>query len=396
MNAVLQCLCHIEKLVNYFKYDRFVIDVIQENIFKYSNHKNLLTSSFKYLIESLWPTIYEFAEKYASTENSNGNPSFSPIEFKNKISKMNPLFIGAQANDAKDLMNFIIMTLHEELNEFSAHDKNNNSKINDDNLPVDFSNKKTTLINFAKNFIKENNSKICDLFYGINGSYIKCLNCNIIKYNFQIYFFLNFPLEEVRKFKINNNMNNFMNNNCNNMNNNFNIINNNFNMNNMNFNNNFNSFFDFQNQKSVTIYECFDYYQKIERMDGMNQMYCNNCKNNFNFLNQSFITTGPEIFIILLNRGKGIQYDIKLEFYESLDLGNYIEEKETGYKYNLIGVVSHMGLSGASGHFVAFCKNPINENWYNYNDDMVTAISNINEQIINYAMPYILFYQKVK
>ena len=29
MNAVLQCLCHIEKLVNYFKYDRFVIDVIQ-------------------------------------------------------------------------------------------------------------------------------------------------------------------------------------------------------------------------------------------------------------------------------------------------------------------------------------------------------------------------------
>ena len=29
---------------------------------------------------------------------------------------MNPLFEGVQANDAKDLVNYLIMTLHEELN----------------------------------------------------------------------------------------------------------------------------------------------------------------------------------------------------------------------------------------------------------------------------------------
>ena len=51
MNAVLKCLCHIEKLVNYFKYDRFVIDLIQQNSLTYPNQKNLLISSFKYLIE---------------------------------------------------------------------------------------------------------------------------------------------------------------------------------------------------------------------------------------------------------------------------------------------------------------------------------------------------------
>ena len=199
MNAVLQCLCHIEKLVNYFKYDRFVIDLIQENSFKYPNQKNLLISSFKYLIESLWPTIYEFFEKNTLNNENQDNPSFSPTEFKEKISKMNSLFIGAQANDAKHLMDFIIMTLHKELNEFCVDNNKNN-------LPVDNTNKETALINFTKNYTKENNSKICDLFYGINGSSIQCLYCGIKIYNFQMCFFLNFPLEKVRKYKTNKNM----------------------------------------------------------------------------------------------------------------------------------------------------------------------------------------------
>ena len=38
---------------------------------------------------------------------------------------MNPLFEGVQANDAKDLANFIIETLHEELNKVVRLDFNN-------------------------------------------------------------------------------------------------------------------------------------------------------------------------------------------------------------------------------------------------------------------------------
>ena len=39
---------------------------------------------------------------------------------------MNSLFEGVQANDAKDLVNFIVMTLHEELNKSKANTVNNN------------------------------------------------------------------------------------------------------------------------------------------------------------------------------------------------------------------------------------------------------------------------------
>ena len=48
MNATLQCLCNIEKLVNYFKYHKNVENYIR------NQGKSTLTYSFKYLIENLW------------------------------------------------------------------------------------------------------------------------------------------------------------------------------------------------------------------------------------------------------------------------------------------------------------------------------------------------------
>ena len=54
-----------------------------------------------------------------------------------------------------------------------------------------------------------------------------------------------------------------------------------------------------------------------------------------------------------------------------------------------------MGLSGATGHFIACCKSPINNMWYKYNDYLVTPIYNVKTEVVDYAMPYILFYQKM-
>ena len=50
-----------------------------------------------------------------------------------------------------------------------------------------------------------------------------------------------------------------------------------------------------------------------------------------------------------------------------------------------------------SGHFIAYCKNPISNSWYQYNDSIVNEVNQANFQaeVIDYAMPYLLFYQKV-
>ena len=334
LNAALQCFCHIEKFVNFFKYSHQVVSIVR-------NNENNLTSSFKLLIEKLWPNDYDefYFQKY-----------YTPEEFRNKISKLNPLFERITSSDAEDLVNFIIMTLHQELNKAKKSDNNNN------NTNLDQRNQQIMLNNFAQNFTSENKSIISDLFYGINCNMTQCCNCKTNIYNYQAYFYLVFPLEEVSKFKYNNFLNNI-----------------------------------------VNIYDCFDYDRKVNLMFGENSMYCNYCKQNTNCKMCTCLTTGPEILILLLNRGKGIEFNVKIYFMEDLDLSNYIQLNNTGTKYKLIGVITHIGESGMGGHFIAYCKDPISQSWNKYNDAIVSEVQkeDFQREVINFAMPYLLFYQKI-
>ena len=95
-----------------------------------------------------------------------------------------------------------------------------------------------------------------------------------------------------------------------------------------------------------------------------------------------------------MNRGHGIEFNVKIIFVEDLDLSNYIEYKNTGCKYKLIGVITHIGESGMGGHFIAYCKDPISQSWYKYNDAIVSEVQDFQNEVINFAMPYLLFYQK--
>ena len=394
MNATLQCLCNIPKFVDYFKYNKYLIEYVKTDVL---NINNSLSSSFKLLIEQLWPDrYYNILPSYASYGGSLGsnnsylskkNESISPDEFKEKISNMNELFKGIAANDAKDLVNFLIMTLHKELN------LANNNNLNTDLSNLDQTNQQLIFDIFTKDFVNANKSIISDLFYGVNYNIIQCQGCFTKSYNYQTYFFFIFPLEEIRIFKnqnsLNQNFNNYNNYNINNYNiNNYNNINiNNYNMNNINN-------FNINNSNEINIYDCFDYERRITNMIGDNAMYCNYCHQTCNSSMCTFIAFGPEIIIIILNRGKGIQYKVKINFVEELNLYNYVDHKETGVIYNLIGVITHLGESDMSGHFIAYCKNPIDNKWYKYNDAVVNEVINFKNEIIDYAMPYVLFYQK--
>ena len=376
MNATLQCFCNIIKFIDFFKY-KLKDEVIQK---LESKGNPFLTKDFKYLIENLWQTNgSKYIKSYYNSANSN-NKYFIPKSFKEKISEINPLFEGAQANDAKDLVNFLIMTLHEELNKAPKK-----KDLTNNNLMIDQTNRDLVFQNFAQSFINDNMSLISDLFYAMNVNITECLNCRNRKYNFQIYFFLNFPLEEVRKYKIQEQINNFINTNQNYMYINPTLYQQNLNL----FQNNC------QKINSVNLDDCFRYNQKMETFSGDNAMYCNNCQMRCNSNYQTLLSTSPEILVLILNRGKGIEFKVKCEFVLQLNLYEYVEMKNTGFMYELIGVVTHMGESGSSGHFIAYCKNPIDNLWYQYNDDLVFPVTNFVNEVVNYAMPYILFYQKI-
>ena len=231
------------------------------------------------------------------------------------------------------------------------------NKANKINLPNEALNQydfAQTFKLFIKYFQNNYKSIISDMFYGMYNSTMKCFNCGIVTNNIQCYNILIFPLEEVRKFKN-------------------------------------------RQQNEVNISECFEYYQKDDYMSGANQIYCNNCHQMSNSINNSKLIICPNILVINLNRGKGLQFNIKIVLEENLDLYNFIYKKSNNISpsfYELIGIVTHFGPSDMGGHFIAFCKSFKDKNWYKYNDTQVNISS--FEEAISVGVPYILFYSQMR
>ena len=143
----------------------------------------------------------------------------------------------------------------------------------------------------------------------------------------------------------------------------------------------------------IDLYECFEYYQKIDMMTGENQMYCNICNYSYDSLYSTSLYSAPQYLIINLNRGKNAVYQCKVKFPEQLNLLNFLSFKDGITVLKLYAVICHYGPSSMSGHFIAFCRNNKDDKWYMYNDAIVSPCTKPDQY--NDGMPYILFYKAV-
>ena len=334
MNATLQALSNTKSLTDFFL-TKFKFDANAYN-------KKMANQYYKVLI-NLW-----------SDEKKNGD--YPPYDFKQAISEENPLFAGIQANDSKDLINFLLERFHQELN-YVKKSNNDNEIVN-----VNQMDEMQTLKVFISDYFNSNQSIIVDCFYGMLETKSKCTRCQLTKYNFQIYSFLEFPLEQVNTYMYQ-------------MGRRVNTIN------------------QAPKNPDIDLYECFEYYQKIDLMNGQNQMYCNICNMNMDTHYGSNIYSLPNYLIINLNRGKGAVYECKVNFPENLNLLNFVTFKQGKTYFQLYAVICHLGPSSMSGHFVAYCRHKQNDKWYKYNDSFVTECTKPQEY--NEGMPYILFYRAV-
>ena len=129
----------------------------------------------------------------------------------------------------------------------------------------------------------------------------------------------------------------------------------------------------------------------MEMMTGENQMDCNICKRSCDALYGKSIYSAPNYLILVLNRGKGAKYQCNVIFHEKLNILNFVS-LQNGYIYfELYAVICQIEPSSTNKHFVAYCKNKIDKNWYQYNNSNVTRCSQNNEY--KNGNPYILFYQ---
>ena len=351
MNATLQCMSQIGELSEYFLNQKNRNAIINNNIAQKNDNQLQLCPLYLELIEHLW-------------NKNEPNRAYSPVNFIRTVEQMNPLFKLGQAGDSKDFIFFLLEQLHTELKKPCS-----NYKITD-NSPLNQYDRKNTLNHFLDEFKKEL-SILTDLFFGIHETRTQCFNCRNaygsrgqntpICYNFQIFNFLIFPLDEIKKMKNRNNNNN-------------------------------------QGNNVVTIYDCFKYNQEPVLFTGENKNFCNIC----NKLNDSSYTTliysSPNILILILNRGKNNIHKVNIDFREEIDITDYVTLKNPNerLKYTLTGVITHLGESGPDAHFVATCRSSVNNKWYRFNDSLVNMINNVYKDIITFGSPYILFYRKNK
>ena len=95
--------------------------------------------------------------------NLNIKSSYKPEQFKKIISIKNPLFKGIQANDSKDLINFMLEEMNSELNQLE--NKNDNCQINKIYLQKIQKNKELMLNAFIMEYTKNNKSIIPRIAY---------------------------------------------------------------------------------------------------------------------------------------------------------------------------------------------------------------------------------------
>ena len=375
MNATLQCLCNIKEFVNFFKYELKDEEI---NKYKYVN-KAHLTISFKYLIENLWPS--KDNNNYINLEynyQKSNNGYYNPFLFLENITNMNPFLKNTQVTDALDLINYLLMTLHEELNIAPKKGVINSQNLYPNQNSIEY-------IKFKENFENENKSLIIDLFNGIYYNETKCSYCNFMKYNFSHSFYLYFDLGKVMNYKIhkeNQESNQFNQNFLNEMNN---LINSqqNFKIYSCNI----------ENINSVNLDVCLRYMYNSVELEGQYIKNCD-CNSALPSISHKMFYIGPKILILILSNGNNMESKYKCEFVPQLNLYEFIENKNVGYIYDLISMVSYKEEIGTSGYFIAYCKSPIDDVWYEYNDEFVYPVINVQEAFNN-AIPHILFYKKM-
>ena len=360
-NSVLQCLSQTTDLTNYFLKENNKDKIINNNYSKKFPRNLQLCPMYYDLIQKLW-------EKGAYSK------SFSPNEFMDSIAKMTKndqvQFSLNEAGDAKDFIIYLLERMH---NELKKPIKNKEMlATTKPEEPLNQYDNNNAFLHFMDEF-QNDTSKISDLFYGFNETTNVCQFCKNsynskgqkepICYNYGIFNILIFPLDEVRKYR-----DQF------------------YKLNNMNVN----------MGNMVNLTECFFYNQKSDYFTGDNKNYCNICKQLYDSVYTSRIFVSPNIIIIILNRGKGNIFDIKIDFTTQLDITDFVMVKEKRQIYNLYGVITHLGKSGPSAHFIASCKSPVDGKWYRYNDAFVDPITDFQKEVYNYGVPYILFYEKQK
>ncbi|XP_035246557.1 ubiquitin carboxyl-terminal hydrolase 20 isoform X2 [Anguilla anguilla] len=148
----------------------------------------------------------------------------------------------------------------------------------------------------------------------------------------------------------------------------------------------------------VTLEDCLAAFFAADELKGDNMYSCERCKKLRNGVKYCKVLRLPEILCIHLKRFRHeVMYSFKINSHvsfplEGLDLRPFLAKESPSQitTYDLLSVICHHGTAG-SGHYIAYCQNVINGQWYEFDDQYVTEV---HETVVQNSEAYVLFYRK--
>lgn len=170
--------------------------------------------------------------------------------------------------------------------------------------------------------------------------------------------------------------------------------------------------------RGISLDDCLKEFEKDEILSEDDKWYCPRCKEHRRAAKKFDLWKTPDILIVHLKRFSSSgtrrdKIDVVVDFpIEGLDITERVLEREDGKQeiYDLIAIDDHMGGLGG-GHYTAFAKNFVNQQWYkfdgtlafpiaiicdntnvNLSDSFATPVKNPEAMITSHA--YLLFYRR--
>ncbi|XP_034009039.1 ubiquitin carboxyl-terminal hydrolase 33 isoform X3 [Trematomus bernacchii] len=148
----------------------------------------------------------------------------------------------------------------------------------------------------------------------------------------------------------------------------------------------------------VTLQDCLAAFFARDELKGDNMYSCEKCKKLRNGVKFCKMQSLPEILCVHLKRFRHeLMFSTKISTHvsfplEGLDLQPFLAKDSPAQttNYDLLSVICHHGTA-SSGHYIAYCRNDVNNLWYEFDDQSVTEVS---ESCVQNAEAYVLFYKK--
>ncbi|GEQ72705.1 hypothetical protein JCM33374_g6392 [Metschnikowia sp. JCM 33374] len=313
---------------------------------------------------------------------------FAPTKFKKVVGSLSPgkQFATREQQDCIEFLNFLLDSLHEDLNQRSVKSPEERRAIMElseeqekarEYLPV----RLASAIEWER-YLKLNFSVIVDVFQGQYVSQLRCLECQMTSSTYNSFSTLSLPIPE-KAGKMNG---------------------------------------------PISLFECLDLFVETELLDDDNKWHCPKCKKFTKSTKKLVISRLPRILIIHFKRFKihnghfrKLENFINYPVNDDLDLtrywppvGSYINPSLTGYlseekeiellshlpdrlqtppfRYKLYGVVNHFG-NLTTGHYTAYVKKSSHLNEWNYFDDAKVSRGCLESKVLN-QNAYCLFYRR--